>query len=350
MGTRVQSTLQRSWGSRGPLSFALLPLAWLYGALAAVNRAAYRLGLKQSYSIGVPVIVVGNVVAGGAGKSPTVLGIVQHLLEQGKHPGIVSRGFGGKHATPVEVTAASDADMVGDEPLMLQRKSGVPVAVGRDRVAACRLLLQHHPELTHIVADDGMQHYRLRRDVEVCVFDSRGAGNGFLLPAGMLRQHWPMADVAAAGQSPRQRLVLRTGPGEIPGFDATRALADSAVNGYGEVRPLAALASEGTPLLAMAGIAQPENFFAMARLAGLQLVRTIALPDHYNFDSYSPNDYVGHTVICTEKDAAKLWRKEPSAWCIPLIQTLSADFLRALDSALHRAPAPLSSPHGHSTH
>lgn len=350
MSPHVQSALTRAWAERSLLSHALLPVAWLYGALTALHRACYRLGLAKSHRMAVPVVVVGNVIAGGAGKTPTVLGIVQHLQAQGARPGIVSRGFGGQHQAPLEVSAASDARLVGDEPLLLQHASGVPVVVGRDRVAACHWLLERHPDLTHIVCDDGMQHYRLHRDVEVCVFDSRGLGNQRLLPAGMLRQHWPVADVAAAGQSPQQRLVLRTGPSALPGFSATRTLAPNAVNGHGERQPLSALAHIGRPLLALAGIAQPENFFAMLRAAGVPLERTLALPDHYDFDSYSRTEHGRYTLICTEKDATKLWRVEPEAWCVPLIQTLPPDFLTALDAALHRASPPLSSPHGHTTH
>lgn len=351
MSPHVQSALTRAWAERGMLSHALLPVAWLYGALTALHRACYRLGLAKSHRMAVPVVVVGNVIAGGAGKTPTVLGIVQHLQAQGARPGIVSRGFGGQHQAPLEVSAASDARLVGDEPLLLQHASGVPVVVGRDRVAACHWLLERHPDLTHIVCDDGMQHYRLHRDVEVCVFDSRGLGNQRLLPAGMLRQHWPVADVAAAGQSPQQRLVLRTGACTLPGFSATRALAAIAINGHGETQLLSTLAARGQPLLAMAGIAQPDNFFTMLRAAGVPLEHTAALADHYDFDSYSRTEHERYTLICTEKDATKLWRIEPRAWCVKLIQTLPADFLHAFDAALRGAPRPpLSSRHGHTTH
>jgi len=330
----LQPALTRAWQRRGPLSTALLPLAWLIAGLSAAHRWAYASGLLRVHRLPVPVIVVGNVIAGGAGKTPTVLGVVAHLRARGLRPGIVSRGYGGKHTAATEVQADSPPALVGDEPLLLLRASGVPVVVGRDRLQAGHLLLQAHPDITHIVCDDGMQHYRLFRDIEICVFDARGIGNGRLLPAGLLRQPWPRSAVAAAGQSRDRLLVIKTGPSSLPGHVATRALAPEARNGHGESLPLLALQHTGSPLHALAGIAQPENFFAMLRACGLQLQRTESLSDHYDFDSYSRNKDGRETLICTEKDATKLWAHRPDAWAVPLVQTLPSGFLVALDALL----------------
>lgn len=328
-----EQALTRAWQGRGALSTALLPAAWLYAAISAAHRGMYALGVLRVYRLPVPVIVVGNVVAGGAGKTPTVLGVVDHLRARGLRPGILSRGYGGQHTAATEVFADSQPSQVGDEPLLL-RTSGVPVVVGRDRIAAGQLLLQAHPDITHIVCDDGMQHYRLFRDLEVCVFDARGLGNGRLLPAGLLRQPWPREGVSAAGQVPERLLVLKTGASNLPGHLAERHLAPDARNGHGETRPLASLQATGAPLHALAGIAQPDNFFAMLRAAGLQLHSTRALPDHYDFDSYSRRSDGRETLICTEKDATKLWRHRPDAWAAPLVQTLPSGFLAALDALL----------------
>ncbi len=183
--------LQHRWARRSALGLALLPLAALYGALTALRRALYRTGVLRSVALGVPVVVVGNLVAGGAGKTPTVMAIVRLLRERGWNPGIVSRGYGRASADVLEVEASMPAAASGDEPLLLKRRTGAPVMVGSDRVAAGRALLERHPHVDVIVADDGLQHLRLARDVEVWVFDERGAGNGWLLPSGPLREPLP---------------------------------------------------------------------------------------------------------------------------------------------------------------
>ncbi|CAM8653932.1 LpxK Tetraacyldisaccharide-1-P 4'-kinase [Comamonadaceae bacterium] len=347
----VQAAITRAWVSGGWVRGALTPISLIYGALTGLQRVAYRAGLLQSSALPVPVIVVGNVIAGGAGKTPTVLGVVAHLLAQGHRPGIISRGYGGSHQEPTPVTQDSPAALVGDEPLLLHRKSGVPVVVGRDRVAAGRSLLDLYPGTTHVVCDDGLQHYRLRRDIEICVFDARGLGNGGLLPAGPLRQAWPRALVATAGQAESRTLTLHTGTNTLAGFLAQRSLATTAINAAGQTTALSSLQRSQRPLHAVAGIAQPENFFSMLRAQGLTLASTDALPDHYDFHSYSRNKYAGKVLICTEKDATKLWQHWPDAWSVPLIQTLPPDFLAALDTALQdMTHASVSFPHGHTTH
>jgi tetraacyldisaccharide 4'-kinase len=293
----------------------------------------YALGVLRVHHLPVPVIVVGNVIAGGAGKTPTVIGLVSHLRARGLRPGVLSRGYGGNHQHATEVSANSTPAQVGDEPLLL-RSSGAPVVVGRDRIAAGKLLLQLHPEVTHIVCDDGMQHYRLFRDIEICIFDARGLGNGRLIPAGLLRQKWPRRGVSVSGQTSARMLVLKTGASSLPGYRADRRLAAEVHNGLGERRTLDSLLRDGTPIHALAGIAQPESFFSMLRATGIALHSTEALPDHYAFDSY-PRTITGpETLICTEKDAAKLWRHRPDAWAVALEQTLPEDFLQALDALL----------------
>ena len=306
--------------------------------------------MDSSAHVGVPVVVVGNVVAGGAGKTPTVLGVVEHLQAQGWRIGIVSRGYGRKGEGCLAVSPTSTPAEVGDEPLLLQRKTGVPVFVGRQRAEAARALLAAHPQTQLIVCDDGLQHYALYRDVEICVLDGRGIGNGWLLPAGPLREPWPLRPVLQAGQRGTP-LLLQTGASALPGYLAERRLAACSVGVNGDTQPLSALAAPGAlPLMAVAGIAQPEVFFNMLRTNGLVLAKTVALPDHYDFDSWSRTIDEGYTLVCTEKDATKLWQHMPQARAIPLLQTAPPAFYAALDRALqaHR-PAPLSSPHGHPT-
>lgn len=345
MRAGLQQALLQAWTGRGALAWALRPVAILYGILVALRRTLYRWQWLPNQRLPVPVVVVGNVLAGGAGKTPTVLGVVAHLQAQGWQVGIVSRGYGRQGEAVQAVRADASPTEVGDEPLLLQRKTGAPVYVGRQRAAAAQALLQEHPHIQIIVCDDGMQHYALYRDVEICVFDSRGTGNGWLLPAGPLREPWPPRALKALGQSRENLLVLNTGPNAVPGYTATRQLADHTVGPSGDMQPLSALHALGTPpVCAVAGIAQPEVFFAMLRAQGVVLHNTTALPDHYDFDSWNANKYVGDTLICTEKDAAKLWQHAPQARAVPLVQTAPPDFYAALDRCLqsHR-PAPLSS-------
>ncbi|MGE8375416.1 MAG: tetraacyldisaccharide 4'-kinase, partial [Diaphorobacter nitroreducens] len=223
--------LRGAWQQRGALALALWPLSLLYGVLTALRRALYRTGLLRSERLPVPVIVVGNVIAGGAGKTPVTLAVVRHLQARGWRPGVISRGYGRATADCREVLPASSAAEVGDEPLLIARASGVPVFVARRRAQAGRALLAAHPATNILVCDDGLQHLALARDLEVCVFNDEGAGNGWLLPAGPLREPWPRA----------VDLVLHAGSppgGGAPQFALSRELAAHAVNASGQHLPL----------------------------------------------------------------------------------------------------------------
>ena len=328
--TNLEPGLIRAWARRGPQAFALWPLSLLYGALTGLHRSLYRLGWLKSQRVPVPVIIVGNVVAGGAGKTPTTLAVVAHLAAQGWRPGIVSRGHGRTTTDVRAVEADADPCAVGDEPLLLRRRTSVPVFVGQQRADAGRALLAAHPTTDILVCDDGLQHQALARDVEIAVFDARGVGNGWLLPAGPLREPWPRP----------VDLVLRTEPGPdlalppgVQAFAAQRTLAAQAVRADGSTVPLAALAGSAS-LVALAGIARPEAFFAMLRAAGLPLHETLALPDHYHFNSWPRASHLRGTLICTEKDAIKLWRQRPDALAVPLRLDVPPAFFDALDQRL----------------
>jgi len=326
--------LQRAWLRRGVLALVLWPVSLVFALLAALRRTAYRQGWAKTHRISVPVVVVGNVVAGGAGKTPVVMRVVEHLRARGLAPGVVSRGYGRSTADCREVLAGSRAAEVGDEPLLVARSCGVPVFVAPRRIDAANALLAAYPATRVIVCDDGLQHLGLHRDVEICVFDERGVGNGWLLPAGPLREHWPRP----------VDLVLRTGePQGIDGFDASRRLADYATRADGKRVPLASL--KGRQLTAIAGVARPEAFFAMLRGEGLHLAKTIALPDHHDFRG-DPIAAGSAELICTEKDAVKLWRLRPGAWAVPLELEVDPAFWTALDRMLD---AKLSSADGPQT-
>ena len=351
MGSAQQrSTLQRwvisGWRHRG-LQFCLLwPISLLFGTLAALRRSLYRLGLFQTGRVPLPVIVVGNVIAGGSGKTPVVIALVQHLVSQGVRVGVISRGHGRHTQGCREVLPSSPVSDVGDEPALIQRATAVPVFVAARRLEAAQALLVHYPQTQVIISDDGLQHLGLARDLEICVFDDRGIGNGNLLPAGPLREPWPRA----------VDWVLHTGlQPAFAGFRAQRTLAPYAVRADNSRITLEQLTKERTkPLLALAAIAKPEDFFAMLRAQGLVLARTIALPDHDDFANWPDSDHAAYTIICTEKDAVKLWHKQPDALAVPLILTLEPDFLAQVDarlSALLTNPTQptLSSGHGHKT-
>lgn len=317
--------LRQAWQRRGALAVALWPLSLLYGALMALRRALYRVRLLRSHRLPVPVIVVGNVIAGGAGKTPVTLAVVRHLQAAGWQPGVISRGYGRTTADCREVLPASTAAEVGDEPLLIARASGAPVFVARQRAEAAAALLAAHPATNILVCDDGLQHLALARDLEICVFNDEGVGNGWLLPAGPLREPWPR----------KVDLVLHAGPapgGSAPQFALSRGLATHAVDASGGRVPLAQM--QGRPLHALAAIARPQDFFAMLRARGLAPAHEEALPDHYDFNSWQRKSDKRLQLICTEKDAVKLWPAHPDALAVPLAMHIAPAFFEALDARL----------------
>jgi len=336
----MRSKLPELWQSEGPLQWALRPVSWLYGAVAAVRRGLFAAGLLQTHRLDVPVIVVGNRIAGGAGKTPTLMALLGRLSAAGYRPGVVSRGHGRRQDACLQVQGGLSAHDVGDEPLLIHRRTGVPVWVGRDRVAAARALRAAYPEVDVVVCDDGLQHLRLGRDVEVIVFDERGAGNGALLPAGPLRE--PLG-VPARGTA---MIVLYNAPAPstpLPGHLAQRRLQGAVtLPDWWAGRPatpdaLAALRSR--PVLAAAGLAWPQRFFAALRAAQLT-VQELALPDHFDHAAL-PWPREARDVLVTEKDAVKLdparvtrERPDTTVWVVPLVFEPEPAFFDAVLQAL----------------
>jgi tetraacyldisaccharide 4'-kinase len=341
----------RTWQAR-----LLWPVSQFVGLLGALRRFGYATGLLATVRLPVPVIVVGNVVAGGAGKTPTVIALVQHLQRQGWRPGVVSRGYGRTSDALVHVTNATAPEETGDEPLLIHRATGAPVCVARRRAEAGRALLAQDPTVNVILCDDGLQHLALDRDLSIAVFDERGIGNGWLLPAGLLREPWPPAAgshyrpdlllVQRREQAPAIELIT----GGIPRFGAQRRLADEAYNLAGERLALTALRNQ--PLTALAGIARPAAFFNMLRARGLNVAQEAPLHDHADATTYS--DLLSRSagsLICTEKDAVKLsalLQDEPMAqrrqiWVAPLELRPEPGFFASVDAALmllRPRPAP----------
>jgi len=339
----------RLWADRGAASTALLPLSWAFRGAVGLRRRLFREGVLSSHSLPVPVIVVGNLIVGGAGKTPTVIAVVSLLRRQGRTPGIVSRGYGRDESAVREVRVDSEARRVGDEPLLLARRATVPVFVGSDRVAAGHALLQAHPEVDVIVSDDGLQHLALGRDIEVMVFDDRGAGNDRLLPAGPLRE--PLPQRLQANQLVLYSAGAASTP--LPGFLGRRTLAGVAPLAdwwRGEAPSLAALeALRGKTVVAAAGLARPAGFFDMLRERGLEVVE-LPLPDHHDFRAL-PWPVTTGDVVVSEKDAVKIdpaQRIGSRIWVATLDFEPEPAFDQAL-LALLPPPAPLPSsaePHG----
>jgi tetraacyldisaccharide 4'-kinase len=303
---RLEAAITRAWTRRGPIACALLPLSWVYAAGRALHAGLYRSGLLRSWRIGVPVIVVGNLYAGGAGKTPLVIALVRELKARGWRPGVISRGYGRRADEVRPVEAASRADEVGDEPLLIAQQAAAPVVVGADRVTAARVLRSLHPKCDVVVCDDGLQHPRLGRDIELAVLHFRGLGNGWLLPAGPLREPprrlGTVDGVVLNGDVPPVRL-------ERPVFRMQSALGE--VYALADPRrraPIDALVEEQqrkpVRIVAAAGIAAPEQFFAMLRAAGLAF-DAVALPDHFDYAAspFAGRDY--DVALVTEKDAVK---------------------------------------------
>jgi tetraacyldisaccharide 4'-kinase len=297
----VSRWLERQWQAFTPLAVALYPFSVLFRMIVASRRALYRSALLPIDRLPVPVIVVGNITAGGTGKTPLVLWLASFLTRNGMRPGIVSRGYGASAREPRGVTAASEPARVGDEPLLLAQRSDCPVWVGADRLAAARALLAAHPDRDVIVSDDGLQHYRLVRDVEIAVIDgARGLGNGLLLPAGPLRE--PVSrlrevDAVVIHGAPRRINVKKNAVGmQLEGREFRNLLNPGHIVGpeYFQRRRT----------YAVAGIGHPPRFFAHLEALGIAF-EARAFPDHHAYTAADLAFANADAVVMTEKDAVK---------------------------------------------
>jgi tetraacyldisaccharide 4'-kinase len=322
-----------------PWHVLLLPLSWLFRLLSGLRRAAYRLGWLKQTRLPVPVIVVGNITAGGSGKTPLVIWLARVLREAGWRPGVISRGYGGRGAEPMPATASADPARVGDEPVLIARAAGVPVWVGRRRVEAGRALLARHPEVDVLLADDGLQHYALARDLEIAVVDARRRfGNGRLLPAGPLRE-----PIARLGQA--DAVVVNGGVGEpaagaVPQFAMT--LRPARLHSLNDPARTAEVATfRGRTVRAVAGIGDPERFFATLRVLGMEVVPH-AFPDHHAFVAA---DLPAGTVVMTAKDAVKCEAFQlPDAWVLEVDAVLAGGLQEMVLTRLQSPSQPLHHP------
>jgi tetraacyldisaccharide 4'-kinase len=308
LATRLRRLLESSWyGDTGPI-LLLMPFAWVYGAVVQVRRFAYERGLLRRPVLSVPVIVVGNVTVGGTGKTPIVAWLAQQLVAMGYRPGIVSRGYGvNVHRSPVLVQS-EEAVVYGDEPVLLARKTGCPICVCVDRSRAVRRLVDEGVNV--VISDDGLQHYRMCRVMEIVVVDGeRGFGNGQLLPAGPLREPVARAQEADAVvvNGPVDRVAGFQFHLEHQGFIALDGLARAAVGDF-----------VGQRVWAVAGIGNPQRFYRELHAAGIHVDET-DVADHGNTDIVGLRRLRAQPVLMTEKDAVKYHQQHcDDAWYMPV--------------------------------
>jgi tetraacyldisaccharide 4'-kinase len=326
----IADDLQDCWYGNRPSPWWTRPLAALYGGVTAVRRAMYRRGWLRSERLPVPAIVVGNIVAGGAGKTPLTIALVEALRARGFRPGVVSRGYGGSARAPMLLGAQPDPAVVGDEPALIKLRTGAPVAVGAKRAEAAQLLVSEGVDA--IIADDGLQHYALARDVEICVVDGvRRFGNGRLLPAGPLRESESrLRDVD---------FVVCNGGEAYEGEVAMRLVLANAVAlaGPATIRSLAAFS--GQRVHAIAGIGNPGRFFESLRANSIDVIEH-PFPDHHRYVAADLDFGDGLPVLMTEKDAVKCRTfAKQNAWGVPAAAELPASFFDAVAARLASAPS-----------
>jgi tetraacyldisaccharide 4'-kinase len=347
--TRFAATLTSAWQRRGVIAWLLAPLALLYALALLIRRRVYALGVLRATRIAAPVLVIGNLYVGGTGKTPLAIELVRALKQRGWTPGVVSRGYGASTGEARIVSPAHTAADVGDEPLLIAGATGAPVAVGADRVLAAELLLRAAPTCDIVVSDDGLQHLALARDLELAVVDERGQGNGWVLPAGPLREPAGRLDSVDA-------IVLHGNAPAPPSARSFRMKSHLATQAYRlgdshQLTPLAEFArrqQSGSPkIIAAAGIGVPRRFFEMLRATGLQ-IEDLPLPDHFDFrdDPFAMTD--ADVVLITEKDAVKCrlidaLRNDPRIWVVPLEASVEVELVDFIADRLNRLR---EKPHG----
>lgn len=349
----VESLLMKSWRRRGGLSRGLLPLSWLYGALSACHL---RRAARHAWKAPVPVIVIGNILVGGTGKTPLAIAVCRALQRLGWRPGVVSRGYGIRTGRAPHLSdQASDSAWLGDEPALLHAQTAAPIGVHPSRVRAAQALLGAHPEVNLLIADDGLQHRALARDIEIVVQDQRGVGNGRLLPAGPLREpasrllqaDWLVTHVDAKTSLPCGTAAAARGkPRRIAMQLQAHSLTHLASGRTQDWTQWLAQRPPG-PVSAIAGIGQPQRFFTMLKAAGLTLQCAQALGDHQAIDPAQLRKLPRGPVLTTAKDAVKCSpNPDPRLWAVHVNSCFSdPDWFMQLDRRLRSVwPGPAHKP------
>jgi tetraacyldisaccharide 4'-kinase len=320
----MEQRFTEAWYRERARPSLLTPLAWLYGALMRARRRAYVSGWVRTERAGKPVVVIGNLTVGGTGKTPLTIWLARQLIAQGLKVGIVSRGYGRRGAAPRTVRSTSDWRQVGDEPLIIARRTACPTIVAKDRVAGARALVAAGADV--VLADDGLQHLRLGRDCEIVVIDgARGFGNGRVLPAGPLREplgRLPQPDAVVMNGAPEHgslAAALRSAPAL-----EMRLVGEEALRLDGQEPPRALHGFSGQRLHAVAGIGNPARFFGELRAHGIEVIEH-GFADHHRFVPAELAFADGLPVLMTEKDAVKcLGFADPRLWYVPVAAQFGA--------------------------
>lgn len=326
---------QKQWLGFSLWHILLIPLSWIFGIIVSVRKWLYKNGWFKSVRLSVPVIIVGNINVGGTGKTPLVIWLAEQSQLAGYRPGIISRGYGGRAKQVTEVFSTSAPIAVGDEPVLIAMRTGVPVFIGANRVEAGQALLKTYPECNVIISDDGLQHYRLQRDVEIVVYDSvKGFGNNALLPAGSLRE--PRARLKTvdaivsngraqpnSGLSEHKSIEMQLESAVFYNLIDNQIKSDTSSFAHKKVT-------------AIAGIGNPERFFQQLRLMGLDF-QSRAYSDHHAFNAQDFDDMKADVVLMTEKDAVKCKSfATPNFWVLPVNAVINNELLIIILNKLNK--------------
>ena len=316
MTSITQEVIQTAWRRKNALFYLVLtPLSWLFALVTSIRRFAYKEGFFKSYALPVPVIVVGNINVGGSGKTPVVMWLVAQLAKNGYRPAVISRGYGGNVKLPTSVNASSQASLVGDEPVLIANRCDCPVWVGANRVEVATALLSAHPECNVIISDDGLQHYRLKRDFEIAVVDAEHyEKHARLLPAGQLREPLARLQKLDAIVCNGQKLVQQSNED----FYQMQLVGEQFYNLANIETHAVAADFKHKIIKAMAGIGKPARFFEHLRQLGLTFV-SVSFDDHYAFSAQDLAQIDCDVLIMTEKDAVKCKPfAQPQHWVLPV--------------------------------
>ncbi|WP_394211690.1 tetraacyldisaccharide 4'-kinase [Psychrobacter piscatorii] len=309
----IETTVTNAWQRKAAWLWLLLPISWLYGLITLLRRHAYKVGLLSSYRAPIPVMVIGNISVGGSGKTPLIIALVNYLQKRGIKVGVISRGYGGDTSQmPALVTTTSSPNVVGDEPCLIVHMTGVAMAVSPNRQQAITTLLDAEPDLQLVIADDGLQHYALKRDIEWIVVDAeRGFGNEQLLPTGFLREPMsrlegahviyhekPNTDSTKSSNQPQssERLTMRLQADELQRIWSPQ----SSIKQIDNVVP-----TSNSIVHAVSGIGYPQRFFNTLESLGFEVIGH-PYPDHYDFNLAELLQYSDYPIVVTSKDAVKI--------------------------------------------
>ena len=355
----LETTVTRAWQNQSGWLWLLLPVSWLYGVVIKARQWLYKTGLRSSYRAPIPVMVIGNITVGGSGKTPLIMTLVHYLQNRGVQVGVISRGYGGDSSQmPAVVTTKSTPSVVGDEPYLIVTSTNVPMAVCPNRQQAIEALLQAHPELQLIIADDGLQHYAMERDIEWIVVDAaRGFGNQQLLPTGFLREPMSRLDEAT--------VIYHKKPEQVSGDDKlgvthltknvtqqlTMHLCPDRLSPLWFDDNKSPIPASDDVIHGVSGIGYPQRFFDTLHDLGFEVIPH-PYPDHYDFSLTDLLQYTEHPIIVTSKDAVKIhalflqaegqqiqnmeWQAlARRLWVLPVAAVLSESCYHRLDEQLN---------------